>query len=140
MVFREARGTTKGVRPRLRPSVLLSRNAATCHSDAGGEGASAMKVVEEAPWSWMLLAEGDALFLSVVCGSVALSEIEFALNADETAGYARAGKAYLEQLAEHVIGTPGEFQLRNIPDFRDRPGVEEAIAAWRQTAAGRGKD
>jgi len=93
-----------------------------------------MKVVEEAPWSWMLLAEGAELFLSVVCGTVALYEIEFALNADEIAGYAREGKAYLERLAGHVMGTPGEFQARHIPEFHERPGVEEAIAAWRKVA------
>ncbi len=100
-----------------------------------------MKVVEEAPWSWMLLAEGADLFLSVVCGTVALYEIEFALTADEAAGYAREGKAYLERLAGHVIGTPGEFQARHIADFHERPGVEEAIAAWRRSAdAAKGKD
>ena len=48
-----------------------------------------MKVVEEAAWSWMLLAEGEEHVLSVVCGAVALSEIEFALDAGEVAAYRR---------------------------------------------------
>ena len=43
-----------------------------------------MNVVEEAPWSCKLLAEGEAWVLSVVCGAVALSEIEFALAAEST--------------------------------------------------------
>ena len=88
----------------------------------------------------MLLTEGAEMFLSVVCGTVALYEIEFALNPEEIEGYAREGRAYLERLADRVMGTPGAFQARNIPDFHDRPGVEEAIAAWRKIAdAAKGK-
>lgn len=93
-----------------------------------------MKVVEEAPWSWMLLAEGAELFLSVVCGTVAVYEIEFALAPEEIEGYAREGKAYLDRLAGRVVGMPGAFRERHIPDFHDRPGVDEAIAAWRKIA------
>ncbi len=93
-----------------------------------------MKVVEEARWSWMLLAEGAEMFLSVVCGTVAVYEIEFALAPEEIEGYAREGKAFLDRLAERVIGMPGTFRARRIPDFHDRPGVEDAIAAWRKTA------
>lgn len=92
-----------------------------------------MKVVEEAPWSWILLAEGGEYFLSVVCGTAALYDMEFALDAEEIAGYRREGKAFLERLAEHVIGSPGAFHARRIPDFQDRPEVEEAIAEWRKT-------
>jgi hypothetical protein len=48
-----------------------------------------MNVVAEETWSWMLLAEvganGDVHYLSVVCGSSALYEIDFALNAGEIA-------------------------------------------------------
>lgn len=93
---------------------------------------AAVKVVEEAPWSWMLLADGPAMFLSVLCGTVAVYEIEFALTQAEIEGYAREGKAFLEKLAGRVIGVPGEFSARHISDFHDRPGVEEAIAEWRK--------
>ncbi len=82
----------------------------------------------------MLLAEGAEMFLSVLCGTVAVYEIEFALTPEEIEGYAREGKAFLERLAERVIGMPGEFRARHIADFHDRPGVEEAIAAWRKIA------
>jgi hypothetical protein len=90
-----------------------------------------MNVVEEAPWSWMLLAEGSERFLSVVVGAVAPYEIEFALEPGEAAAYEREGRAYLEKLTEQVLVSPGRFQARHIADFRERPGVEEAIAAWR---------
>lgn len=93
-----------------------------------------MHVVEESHWSWMLLAEGEEIFLSVVCGAVALSEVEFALGADEIAAYRREGRPFIETLAEHVIVSPGAFQARHIPDFHERPGVEEAIVAWRKSA------
>lgn len=93
-----------------------------------------MKVVEEAPWSWMLLQDGAELFLSVLCGTVAIYEIEFALSPEESEGYAREGKAFLEGLAGRVIGMPGEYRARHLPEFHDRPGVEEAIAAWRKAA------
>lgn len=99
-------------------------------------GASAVKVLEEAPWSWMLLGEGAELFLSVLCGTVAVYEIEFALTPEEAEGYAREGKAFLERLAGRVVRMPGEFRARHIPDFHDRPGVETAIAAWRKSAEG----
>jgi hypothetical protein len=100
----------------------------------GSKGAAAVKVVEEAQWSWMLLAEGAEMYLSVVCGTAAVYEIEFALNQDEIEGYAREGKAFLERLAGRVVGMPGTFHGRHIPDFHDRPGVDEAIAAWRKIA------
>jgi hypothetical protein len=92
-----------------------------------------MKVVEEAPWSWMLLAEESERFLSVVVGAAAPYEVEFALEPEEIAAYEREGTAYLEKLAERVLVSPGAFQTRHIADFRERPGVEEAIAAWRQS-------
>ncbi len=82
----------------------------------------------------MLLQDGAALFLSVVCGTVAMYEVEFALTAEEAEGYARGGNAYLEKLAERVIGMPGAFHGRHIPDFHDRPGVDDAVAAWRNAA------
>jgi hypothetical protein len=107
----------------------------------GSKGAAAVKVVEEAQWSWMLLAEGAEMYLSVVCGTAAVYEIEFALNQDEIEGYAREGKAFLERLAGRVVGMPGTFHGRQIPDFHDRPGVDEAIAAWRKIAdAAKAKD
>ena len=93
-----------------------------------------MHVVEEAHWSWMLLAEGEKYVLSVVCGTVALYEIEFALTAEEIAAYRSDGRPSLEKLADRVMVSPSAFQARHIPDFHERPGVEEAIAAWRKIA------
>ena len=93
-----------------------------------------MHVVDEATWSWMLLAEGEEHVLSVICGTVAVYEIEFALDAEELAAYRRQGRPYIEKLADRVIISPSTFKARHIEDFHARPGVEAAIAAWRKAA------
>jgi hypothetical protein len=42
-----------------------------------------MRVLDEEKWSWMLFAEGDAHYLSVACGSVAIFLIDIELTSDE---------------------------------------------------------
>ncbi|MCW5698761.1 MAG: hypothetical protein KIT00_02855 [Rhodospirillales bacterium] len=95
------------------------------------ERRQAVKVEAEEPWSWMLYADGSARFLSVVCGTVGLYEIDLALDAEEVAQYGREGVAFIARLAAAVMSAPGDFQLRHLEDFHARPDVRAAITAWR---------
>jgi len=94
-----------------------------------------MKVVEEEAWSWTLLAEGEAHYLSVLCGTSAVYEFDVALTAEEIAQYRREGRAYAAKLASAVSDSPRAYQARHIADFHARPEVRAAIAAWRQSAS-----
>lgn len=93
-----------------------------------------MDVRAEETWSWMLLAEGEALYLSVVCGTVGIFEIAVRLEAGESGSYAAEGRAFLETLAAAIRFRPSAFRARDIRDFHEWPGAAAAIAAWRRAA------
>lgn len=90
-----------------------------------------MHVVAEETWSWMLLAAGERLFLSVVCGTVAIYTVDLELTAAEIAEYRAAGDAAVARLAAAVHYSPTRFRDRRFADLDRLPGYEAAIAAWR---------
>lgn len=94
-----------------------------------------MRVIGEEHWSWLLFAEGDALFLSVVCGTVGVYEVVVELDAAETADHRREGRAAADRLARAIADGPSKFTARNLRDFHERPGVADAIATWRSNKA-----
>lgn len=111
---------------------FLAPALAIGHSAAGAwRGASAMKVIDEENWSWMLFAEGEVLYLSVVCGTVGVYEIVVELDAAEAADYRCDGRSAAARIAGAIAFSPGRFAARNRSDFHERPGVADAIAAWR---------
>lgn len=94
-----------------------------------------MKVIDEEHWSWLLLAEGEALLLSVVCGTVGVYEIVVELDAAEAPAWRREGRASADRLARAIAHSPSKFAARNVGDFHDRPGVADAITTWRSNKA-----
>ncbi|MFV0624991.1 hypothetical protein ACBY01_13415 [Sphingomonas sp. ac-8] len=100
-----------------------------------------MQVIDHAPYSWFLLAAGDALLFDAYCNHSALGYswlIE--LNAQERQAYARGGRAYLDRLAQDIHnGVPilkistSPYRTRNREaEFAD--AVTQAIRAWRADA------
>ena len=54
------------------------------------------------------------LFISVLCGGIAMYELKFELNSIELEGYQSQGKIYLEQLAQKVARQTGEYEDRAV--------------------------
>lgn len=94
-----------------------------------------MRVVAEETWSWMLLAEDEHLFLSVLCGTSAIYAIDIELSEAERAVYAAEGNVGIARIAKSVSGAPSTFRPRHLPNLDGMPGYEDAIVAWRKAHA-----
>ena len=77
-----------------------------------------MDTIESEHWSWALLKDKDSVFyLSVVCGSVGLYEINFKLTKGEVRLYKAGGTKYLKSLAQEVNNNTKFYMQRNIINF-----------------------
>jgi hypothetical protein len=99
-----------------------------------------MEVVDEEPYGWFLLSEGNALFLDVNCehGAVGYSVL-VELDQYELALYRTEGHTYLNRLAQRihesapgVINSRSPYTSRNIECSRGTE-VSAAVRAWRNT-------
>jgi hypothetical protein len=61
-----------------------------------------MKEILRSQWNYMLCEKDEKLVFSVICGSVAIFEINIFLNEDELKKYNERGEEFLNELAEHV--------------------------------------
>lgn len=95
-----------------------------------------MEVVAGQPWSWMLLEHGDALFLSVVCGSGTLYVVNLRLTAAEAAAFQGRGDAFVAGLARDVAHQPEKYLDRSLGGFDDMAAVKEAADRWRRRSPG----
>lgn len=96
-----------------------------------------MKVVAEETWSWMLFEDASRLYLSVLCGTVALFERFIELTDEEREQYRQQGVSYIEQLAAAVAGAPQQFAARHLATPDALPGIDEAVRQWRGEQASR---
>ena len=90
-----------------------------------------MEVIAEENWSWMLFAEESRMFLSVLCGSSAMFDINLESSADEQRKYRASGDEFIRTLAADVRSNPAAFVDRSIKGFERLDGVSSAAAAWR---------
>lgn len=61
----------------------------------------------EKTWDWQLIREADgSLFLSVVCGTVGVYELEVPFDAGKVAAYEARGPAWIQELADEVRFRP----------------------------------
>lgn len=72
-----------------------------------------MKKILEKPWTYILYLDNDKYILSVVCGSVAMFEINLVLDDVENAGYREQGEVYISQLAAAVRDAPKAYMDRH---------------------------
>ncbi len=70
--------------------------------------------VERKAWDYILYEREEQLILSVVVGSVALYEVNVALNAQETAAYRSHGIQALLPLVEEIRGQSNRLHPRHI--------------------------
>ncbi|MDA3818796.1 MAG: hypothetical protein PF486_15550 [Prolixibacteraceae bacterium] len=71
-----------------------------------------MKEILRSQWNYMLCEKDEKLVFSVICGSVAIFEINIFLNEDELKKYNERGEEFLNELAEHV--------RNNLKSYNDR--------------------
>ncbi len=79
----------------------------------------------------MLFDDEGVQYLSVVCGSVGLYNVDICLTPEESASVTCDGTGVVAALARTVMLKPSAFQARHVDGFSKRLGVSEAIAAWR---------
>jgi len=91
-----------------------------------------MEVIAEKSWGWILFADGNRVFLSVVCGGVGVYEMEFELTDDEAESYRQAGSEYLDHLAGAVRSAPTSFEARRLSGLLSVGPAKLAVAEWRQ--------
>jgi hypothetical protein len=73
-----------------------------------------MKEILRSQWDYMLCEKDRKLVFSVICGSVAIYEINIFLNEEEIRNYETIGEEFLKELATHVRNKPELFKLRNL--------------------------
>jgi len=72
-----------------------------------------MKEIFRSQWNYMLCEKEGKLFFSVICGSIAIYEINIFLNESEIKNYEAMGKEFLNELAEHIRNNPKVYNERN---------------------------
>lgn len=74
-----------------------------------------MRILDQKSWAWTLYElQPDRLVLAVMCGSVALFEMNIPLDEVDLAQYRQTGHEYIEALAGKVMLSPKQFQTRHI--------------------------
>lgn len=74
-----------------------------------------MKEVVKKNWEYVLYqTEQSELILSVVCGSVALYDFDFVLDAQEKEQFKEEGSKFLDELAAKVNYNPLAFEHRKV--------------------------
>jgi uncharacterized protein YhaN len=74
-----------------------------------------MEEIVKKDWKYVLYrTEQNQLLLSVVCGSVALYDLNFILNSEEKELFRKEGVKFLDELAEKVSYSPQLFEERKV--------------------------
>ncbi|HOP65291.1 MAG TPA: hypothetical protein PK906_18070 [Spirochaetota bacterium] len=73
-----------------------------------------MKEILRSQWNYMLCDQDGELLFSVICGSVAIYEINIFLNDEEIEKYNAGGEEFLKELAEHIRFNPESYNDRHV--------------------------
>jgi len=73
-----------------------------------------MKEVIKKNWDYCLYEKEGKLILSVICGSIALYNVNFELNKSEENSYNEIGQTFLTQLVDMVREKPSMFESRHM--------------------------
>jgi hypothetical protein len=89
-----------------------------------------LAVVASRPWEWMLYAGEDGrYFLSVVCGTVGLSDRHFTLPDGVVADYRHRGRVVVDEMARRVRSTE-RAEGWPVGDFGQWPARKLAVEEW----------
>jgi hypothetical protein len=82
-----------------------------------------MREIAREAWAWRLLeSHSQELWLSVVCGTVGLYEINLQLSFEERNRYMESGIAAIAALAADICSRPSSYAHRHDPSM-----VEQAV-------------
>jgi hypothetical protein len=73
-----------------------------------------MKILSQKQWDYELFGKDEQLYLSVLCGSSALFELQVKLNPSEENKYRTEGEKYIVELAEQIRSKPEDWISRKI--------------------------
>lgn len=73
-----------------------------------------MKELIRDDWNYTLYEQEQGLLLSVVCGTVAIFEVNVLLNEDEIKHFQKDGKDFLQLLADTIRSNPDEYFQRKV--------------------------
>ena len=74
-----------------------------------------MKEIVKKNWQYVLYqTEQNKLVLSVVCGSVALYDVDIILNSEEEERFKNEGVKFLDELAAKINYNPSAFEDRKV--------------------------
>lgn len=73
-----------------------------------------MEEILRSQWNYILYKKDDNLILSVVCGTVALFEVNIILNSMEVESYNQRGEDYINELAGEIRFSPKSFNKRHV--------------------------
>jgi hypothetical protein len=73
-----------------------------------------MKELIKESWSHILYEKDGELILSVICGGVALFDVNIVLNEEERSTFEKHGQDYINTLAGDIRSHPSKFAERNI--------------------------
>ena len=79
-----------------------------------------MHEILRSQYNYMLCDKDEKLVFSVICGSVAIFEINIFLNKEEIKNYNARGEEYLKELALHIRNNPKSYNDRYV-DLDNEP-------------------
>jgi hypothetical protein len=99
-----------------------------------------MQVIAEVNWCWMFFEDDGSMYLSVLCGGVAMYLVEFQLSDFELSAYKAGGTQAVASHAAQVRGNPSEYQTRTLQEFCELESVKAATAPWRNSRGALGHE
>ena len=72
-----------------------------------------MKEILKKSWNYTLFENNEFYFLCVVCGGVAMFEINIKLTQDEKTEYEKSGESFIDNLARDIQNYPSKYAERN---------------------------
>ena len=65
-----------------------------------------MKIIINESWNYQLIKDAEQYKLSVLCGTVALYEIEYILNDNQIILFEKNGKSFIDSLVKEIRKNP----------------------------------
>ncbi|MCQ2230169.1 MAG: hypothetical protein MJZ13_10565 [Bacteroidales bacterium] len=65
-----------------------------------------MKIIINESWNYQLIKDAEQYKLSVLCGTVALYEIEYILNDNQITLFKKNGKSFIDSLVKEIRENP----------------------------------
>ncbi|MEO6904163.1 MAG: hypothetical protein ABI315_13575 [Bacteroidia bacterium] len=69
------------------------------------------------PWDYTFSENNEKYYLSVMCGSIAMFEINIELNANEIAIYKNKGFDFIDEIAKKIQYRPSDYSERNLSNL-----------------------